>query len=144
MEKRSWANRRCMCHPITFGGNVFGWTADEAMSFALLDASSRPASISSTTADVYSRWHPGNRGGESETIIGNWLKARGGRDKVIIATKLGIEMAPGKKGLSREHICGRRSRIRCGGCKRITSICTSRTATIRTPRSRRRCPPTPT
>jgi aryl-alcohol dehydrogenase-like predicted oxidoreductase len=91
-------------YPITFGGNVFGWTADEAMSFKLLDAFVASGFNFIDSADVYSRWHPGNKGGESETIIGSWLKARGGRDKVIIATKLGIEMAPGKKGLSRKYM----------------------------------------
>jgi aryl-alcohol dehydrogenase-like predicted oxidoreductase len=90
--------------PITFGGNVFGWTADETMSFALLDAFTGAGFNFIDSADVYSRWHPGNKGGESEVIIGNWLKARGNRDKVIIATKLGIEMAPGKKGLSRRYM----------------------------------------
>jgi aryl-alcohol dehydrogenase-like predicted oxidoreductase len=91
-------------YPITFGGNVFGWTADEPMSFKLLDAFVAAGFNFIDSADVYSRWHPGNKGGESETIIGNWLQARGGRDKVIIATKLGIEMAPGKKGLSRKYM----------------------------------------
>jgi aryl-alcohol dehydrogenase-like predicted oxidoreductase len=74
------------------------------MSFKLLDAFVAAGFNFIDSADVYSRWHPGNKGGESETIIGNWLKARGNRDKVIIATKLGIEMAPGKKGLSRKYM----------------------------------------
>jgi aryl-alcohol dehydrogenase-like predicted oxidoreductase len=74
------------------------------MSFKLLDAFVASGFNFIDSADVYSRWHPGNKGGESETIIGNWLKARGGRDKVIIATKLGIEIAPGKKGLSRKYM----------------------------------------
>jgi aryl-alcohol dehydrogenase-like predicted oxidoreductase len=74
------------------------------MSFKLLDAFVAAGFNFIDSADVYSRWHPGNKGGESETIIGNWLHARGGRDKVIIATKLGIDMAPGKKGLSRKYM----------------------------------------
>ena len=104
MEKRQLGQSSLDVYPITFGGNVFGWTADEAMSFKLLDAFVAAGFNFIDTADVYSRWHPGNNGGESETIIGNWLKARGGRDKVIIATKLGMEMAPGKKGLSRAYM----------------------------------------
>jgi aryl-alcohol dehydrogenase-like predicted oxidoreductase len=104
MEKRQLGQSSLHVYPITFGGNVFGWTADEAMSFKLLDAFVAAGFNFIDSADVYSRWHPGNKGGESETIIGNWLKARGGRDKVIIATKLGIEMAPGKKGLSRQYM----------------------------------------
>ena len=76
-----------------FGGNVLGWTADEAMSFKLLDGFVGAGLNAIDTADVYSRWVPGNKGGESETILGNWLKARGGRDKVVIATKVGNEMA---------------------------------------------------
>jgi len=104
MEKRQLGQSSLHVYPITFGGNVFGWTADEAMSFKLLDAFVAAGFNFIDSADVYSRFHPGNQGGESETIIGNWLKARGGRDKVIIATKLGIEMGPGKKGLSRKYM----------------------------------------
>jgi aryl-alcohol dehydrogenase-like predicted oxidoreductase len=104
MEKRQLGQSSLHVYPITFGGNVFGWTADEAMSFKLLDAFVAAGFNFIDTADVYSRWHPGNKGGESETIIGNWLKARGNRDKVIIASKLGIEMAPEKKGLSRKYM----------------------------------------
>ena len=104
MEKRQLGQSSLHVYPITFGGNVFGWTADEAMSFKLLDSFVAGGFNFIDSADVYSRWHPGNKGGESETILGNWLKARGGRDKVIIATKLGNEMAPGKKGLSRQYM----------------------------------------
>ena len=104
MEKRQLGQSSLHVCPITFGGNVFGWTADQAMSFQLLDAFVAAGFNFVDSADVYSRFHPGNKGGESETIIGNWLKARGGRDKVIIATKLGIEMGPGKKGLSRKYM----------------------------------------
>ena len=104
MEKRQLGQSTLHVTPITFGGNVFGWTADEKTSFALLDSFVASGFNFIDSADVYSRWHPGNKGGESEAIIGNWLKSRGGRDKVIIATKLGIEMAPGKKGLSRKYM----------------------------------------
>ena len=104
MEKRQLGQSTLHVTPIAFGGNVFGWTADEKTSFALLDHFVASGFNFIDSADVYSRWHPGNKGGESEVIIGNWLNARGGRDKVIIATKLGIEMAPGKKGLSRKYM----------------------------------------
>ena len=104
MEKRQLGTSSLHVSPITFGGNVFGWTADEKTSFDLLDAFVGAGFNFIDSADVYSRWHPGNSGGESETILGKWLKARGNRDKVIIATKLGIEMGPGKKGLSRKYM----------------------------------------
>jgi aryl-alcohol dehydrogenase-like predicted oxidoreductase len=104
MEKRRLGQSSLEVPPITFGCNVFGWTADEETSFALLDAWLEAGFNFLDTADAYSRWHPGNRGGESEVIIGKWLKARGNRDKIILATKLGIEMAPGKKGLSRAYM----------------------------------------
>ena len=104
MEKRQLGQSSLHVYPITFGGNVFGWTADEAMSFKLLDAFVAAGFNFIDSADAYSRWHSGNTGGESETIIGDWLKARGGRDKVIIATKLGVEIVPGKKGLSRAYM----------------------------------------
>jgi aryl-alcohol dehydrogenase-like predicted oxidoreductase len=104
MEKRRLGQSSLEVSPITFGCNVFGWTADEKTSFALLDAWVDAGFNFLDTADVYSRWHPGNSGGESEVIIGKWLKARGSRDKVVLATKLGIEMAPGKKGLSRAYM----------------------------------------
>lgn len=90
--------------PLMFGGNVFGWTVDEATSFALLDAWVDAGFNFIDTADVYSNWVPGHTGGESETIIGKWMKARGNRSRVVIATKAGWEMAPGRKGLSKPHI----------------------------------------
>jgi aryl-alcohol dehydrogenase-like predicted oxidoreductase len=90
--------------PLAFGGNVFGWTADEAVSFRLLDTFVDAGFNLIDTADSYSRWAPGNKGGESETIIGKWLKRSGKREKVIIATKLGSEIAPERKGLSRRYI----------------------------------------
>ncbi|GCB92052.1 NADP-dependent aryl-alcohol dehydrogenase [Streptomyces noursei] len=84
--------------PLCLGGNVFGWTADEAESFAVLDAYVAGGGNFIDTADVYSAWVPGNKGGESETVLGNWLAARGNRDDVVIATKVGAR--PDLKGLS--------------------------------------------
>ncbi|MDU4095402.1 MAG: aldo/keto reductase, partial [Pantoea sp.] len=89
---------------LTFGGNVFGWTVDQDTSFSLLDALVEKGLWFIDTADVYSRWAPGNQGGESETIIGNWLKKTGKRDKIVLATKVGIEMGPEKTGLSAKYI----------------------------------------
>jgi aryl-alcohol dehydrogenase-like predicted oxidoreductase len=102
--KRRLGNSSLEVAPLVFGGNIFGWTADEAMSFKLLDAFVAAGLNMIDTADVYSKWVPGHRGGESETIIGNWLSKRGGRDKVLIATKLGMEIAPGEQGLSKAYI----------------------------------------
>jgi len=104
MDKRKLGNSELEIAPLVFGGNVFGWTADEATSFRLLDAFVAAGFDCIDTADVYSRWAPGNSGGESETIIGKWLKRRGRRDDVVIATKVGMEMAPDRKGLSRAYI----------------------------------------
>src|ERR1700733_534243 len=104
MEKRRLGQSSLNVPPITFGCNVFGWTVDEKASFALLDAWLDAGFNFLDTADVYARWVKGNSGGESETIIGKWLKARGNRDKIVLATKLGIEIAPGKKGLSRAYM----------------------------------------
>ena len=88
---------------------MFGWTARRADSFELLDAFVDAGFNFVDTADIYSRWVPGNRAAKSETIIGKWLKASGKRDKVIIATKVGMEMGPDKKGLSKPYIdAGRR------------------------------------
>ncbi|WP_020601612.1 aldo/keto reductase [Spirosoma spitsbergense] len=104
MEKRIIGSSDLSVAPLAFGGNVFGWTADESTSFQLLDAFVEAGFNLIDTADVYSHWVPGNKGGESETIIGNWLKKSGKRDQVIIATKLGAEMAPNKKGLSKQYM----------------------------------------
>jgi aryl-alcohol dehydrogenase-like predicted oxidoreductase len=104
MRKRSLGNSGLEVAPLAFGGNVFGWTADEQTSFRLLDAFVAAGFNLIDTADMYSRFAPGNRGGESETIIGKWLKRRRRRDKVIIATKVGLEMGPGRKGLSKSYI----------------------------------------
>src|SRR5579875_2558350 len=101
MKKNSLGSSGIEVPPFAFGGNVFGWTIDENASFQILDALMGAGLNFIDTADVYSRWVPGNQGGESETIIGNWLKKTGGRDKVIIATKVGSEMGHDKKGLSK-------------------------------------------
>jgi aryl-alcohol dehydrogenase-like predicted oxidoreductase len=92
--------------PLAFGGNVFGWTIDERRSFELLDACVEAGLNLLDTADAYSRWVPGHSGGESESIIGRWLAARGPamRARVVIATKVGLEMGPGERGLSRAYI----------------------------------------
>ena len=86
------------------GGNVFGWTADEKTSFDLLDRFVGAGLNAVDTADAYSRWVPGNKGGESETIIGKWMKSRKNRDRVVVITKVGSEMGPGMKGLSAAYI----------------------------------------
>jgi aryl-alcohol dehydrogenase-like predicted oxidoreductase len=104
METRELGRSGIRVPPLVFGGNVFGWTADEATSFRLLDALLEAGLNAIDTADAYSAWAPGHQGGESETVIGNWLRARGGRDKVVIATKVGLEMGSGSKGLSRAWI----------------------------------------
>jgi aryl-alcohol dehydrogenase-like predicted oxidoreductase len=90
--------------PICLGGNVFGWTADERTSFSILDAWLDAGFNFIDTADVYSRWAPGHSGGESETVIGKWLKQGGRRDKVVIATKVGFDMGEGRSGLSAKWI----------------------------------------
>lgn len=89
---------------ICLGGNVFGWTIDEATSFEILDAFVGAAFNFIDTADVYSKWAPGNQGGESEAVLGSWLKRSGKRNQVILATKVGMEMGPQKKGLARSYI----------------------------------------
>jgi len=103
-ERRNLGNSGIRVAPLAFGGNVFGWTADEKNSFKLLDAFVAADFNLIDTADVYSRWVPGNKGGESETIIGNWMKLRGNRESVIICTKVGNDMGQGKKDLSKKHI----------------------------------------
>ena len=104
MEQRQLGKSTLKVAPLAFGGNVFGWTADEATSFKLLDAFVAGGFNLVDTADVYSRWAPGNQGGESETIIGKWLKQSGKRDKIVLATKVGAEFAADKKGLSPQYI----------------------------------------
>ena len=91
--------------PLVLGGNVFGWTADERASFAVLDAFVEGGGNAIDTADMYSAWAPGHAGGgQSETVIGRWLKRRGRRDDMLIFTKVGMELAPDKKGLTPARI----------------------------------------
>ena len=104
MQKRRLGRSDLQVSPICFGGNVFGWTTDEAMSFKLLDGFTAAGANFIDTADVYSTWVPGHAGGESETVLGNWLKRRGNRDKMIVATKVGSPMGPDKQGLKPAYI----------------------------------------
>jgi aryl-alcohol dehydrogenase-like predicted oxidoreductase len=106
MEKRALGRSGITVAPLCLGGNVFGWTADEAMSFALLDAFLAAGFDFVDTADGYSDWVPGHQGGESETVIGKWMKARATRTRVIIATKLGMwKRAPGLKAANIISAC---------------------------------------
>ena len=107
MDKRKLGNSGIEIAPLIFGGNVLGWTADAATSFKLLDGFLAAGFDCIDTADVYSKWVPGYRGGESETIIGDWLKTRGNRGKVVIATKVGMEMPGIGQGLRRSYIMAR-------------------------------------
>jgi len=104
MQKRKLGNSGIEVSPLAFGGNVFGWSVNESSAFTLLDAFTSADFNFIDTADMYSRWVPGNSGGESETIIGKWLRKSGKRDKVVIATKVGLDMGEGKKGLSKTYI----------------------------------------
>jgi aryl-alcohol dehydrogenase-like predicted oxidoreductase len=104
MNKRKLGKTGLEISPLVFGGNVFGWTVDQATSFKLLDAFVAAGFNSVDTADAYSRWVPGHSGGESETILGEWMKRSGNRNKVIVATKVGMDMGFWKKGLSKSHI----------------------------------------
>lgn len=104
MQQRQLGRSGLTVPPLAFGGNVFGWTVGEADAYSLLDAMVDAGLNFIDTADVYSRWAPGNRGGESEVIIGKWLAKSGKRDKVVIATKVGMEMGPGAQGLSPAYI----------------------------------------
>jgi aryl-alcohol dehydrogenase-like predicted oxidoreductase len=104
MEMRKLGRSGLSIAPLMVGGNVFGWTADEATSFKLLDAFVEAGVNAIDTADVYSRFVPGHTGGESETVIGKWLKQSGKRQRVVIATKLGMDMGEGKNGLSRAYM----------------------------------------
>jgi aryl-alcohol dehydrogenase-like predicted oxidoreductase len=105
MELRRLGKTGLSVAPIVFGGNVFGWTADEKTSFNILDAFFDAGFNTIDTADVYSAWVAGNKGGDSEEIIGKWLKQnKVARDKAVIITKVGSEMGPGKKGLKEQYI----------------------------------------
>ncbi|MFM0058079.1 aldo/keto reductase [Paraburkholderia phytofirmans] len=102
MQKRRIGRSELQVAPLMFGGNVFGWTADEATSFSILDAFVDAGLDFIDTADVYSAWVPGNQGGESETIIGKWFRQSGKRDKIVLATK--VSKHPQRKGLSAANI----------------------------------------
>jgi aryl-alcohol dehydrogenase-like predicted oxidoreductase len=104
VQSRKLGNSDLMVSPWCLGANVFGWTADEATSFQLLDGYVAAGGNFIDTADVYSIWAPGHTGGESEAIIGRWMKARANRKQLIITTKVGMEMGPGKKGLAPAYI----------------------------------------
>ena len=103
MQKRKLGNSGLTIAPLVLGGNVFGWTADKDASFAVLDAFVGAGFDAVDTADVYSRWAPGHIGGESETVLGEWMKARGNRNAVTLITKVGSEM-PAGKGLKAAYI----------------------------------------
>jgi len=104
MKQRALGDSGLSVAPIMLGGNVFGWTADEKTSFAVLDAFAEGGGDFIDTADVSSAWVPGNSGGESEALIGKWLKARGTRDQTVIATKVGMLNGEGGKGLKASRI----------------------------------------
>ena len=103
MQTRRLGNSGLDTAPLVFGGNVFGWTVDESSAFSLLDHFVDAGFNMIDTADIYPKWVPGNQGGESETIIGKWLKRTGNRSRVLIATKVGWEQGSGQ-GLSKNYI----------------------------------------
>lgn len=105
MRQKKLGNSELNVSVLCFGANVFGWTVtDEKLSFKLLDRCLEAGINFIDTADIYSTWVRGNQGGESETLIGKWFKERKNRDQVILATKVGMEMAPGKSGLRKDYI----------------------------------------
>ncbi|SHK96156.1 aldo/keto reductase [Hymenobacter psychrotolerans] len=104
MQHRELGRSGLNLAPLVLGGNVFGWTADETASFRVLDAFVAGGGNAIDTANVYSAWAPGHKGGESEAVLGKWLKQRGRRDDVLILTKVGMEMGDGSKGLAKAYI----------------------------------------
>jgi len=104
MEKVQLGKTDLQIYPVAFGGNVFGWTLDEKQSFEILNGFTGAGFNFIDTADVYSRWKPGNSGGESETIIGKWMKEKKNREEIILTTKVGSDMGDGKKGLKKDYI----------------------------------------
>jgi aryl-alcohol dehydrogenase-like predicted oxidoreductase len=117
MQFRPLGRSGLQVSPLAFGGNVFGWTVDETLSFRLLDAWVDAGFNFVDTADVYSTWAPGHSGGESETIIGKWLRQTGKRHRIVLATKVGKPMGEGRKGLApayiREAVDASLRRLRC-------------------------------
>ena len=95
---RPLGNSDITVRPLCFGGNVFGWTIDEPASFQILDAFTAAGFDFIDTADIYSKWKPGNNGGDSELILGKWMKSRNNRSKIILATKVGMEMPAASSG----------------------------------------------
>jgi aryl-alcohol dehydrogenase-like predicted oxidoreductase len=104
MQTRTLGKSDLKVVPLMLGGNVFGWTIDAEQSFAILDAFVDRGFNFIDTADVYSKWVPGHTGGESETIVGQWFKRSGKRDKVVLATKVGMDLGDGKEGLKKAYI----------------------------------------
>lgn len=104
MEYRKLGNTDLTIAPVVFGGNVFGWTIDKNQSFKILDQFVAAGFNAIDTADVYSRWVDGNEGGESESIIGEWMKSRNNRDDVTVITKVGSDVGQGQKDLTEKHI----------------------------------------
>ena len=104
MQRRKLGESGLEIAPLVFGGNIFGWTVDKNTSFSLLDAFVAAGFNCIDTADVYSRFVPGHEGGESETVIGHWLRARGKREDIIVATKVGNSMGGDRTGLSKRYI----------------------------------------
>jgi aryl-alcohol dehydrogenase-like predicted oxidoreductase len=140
MEKRRLGQSDLSLAPLMLGGNVFGWTIDQRTSFGILDAFIDAGFNAVDTSDSYARWVPGSPGGESETIIGNWLKRSGKRDKVLIATKVGEDMGEGRC-LKKDYILRERE-ASLRDCRSITSIYTTPISTTRSRRRKRRCRPT--
>ncbi|QDT54230.1 General stress protein 69 [Caulifigura coniformis] len=104
MQLRSLGTTGFNIAPLALGGNVFGWTADEPTSFAILDRFVEAGFNLVDTADVYSKWAPGHQGGESEIVLGKWFRQGGKREKIVLATKVGMELGPDRKGLSKRWI----------------------------------------
>jgi aryl-alcohol dehydrogenase-like predicted oxidoreductase len=129
MEFRQLGQSGLRIAPQVLGGNVFGWNVDAKTSFAILDAFVDAGFNAIDTADSYSRWAPGHVGGESETIIGKWLKASGKRNKVVIATKFGEDVAEGRS--TRKIICSVPWQPRCAACRPTASTFTRRISTTR-------------
>jgi aryl-alcohol dehydrogenase-like predicted oxidoreductase len=104
MQLRQLGQSGLAIAPIVLGGNVFGWTANKDASFAVLDAFLEGGFNAIDTADVYSRWAPGHMGGESETVLGEWITSRKARDRIVLITKVGSDMGEGRKGLKARYI----------------------------------------